>query len=386
MRRIIAVIGFMAILASLGGCNGLQQADSIQQSNAPTEEPELEIVDVGDFNDIATYGTPEEKEVYADREILLKGIVDSVYATKYDDVLRYKTRSTINYSITISNGEEELAARPNDEVILKVKTGKPLIPTILEPPEVVKITPFEELPPANVWPAEEKAAELEELMTRYDFITAEELAADDRQEALRSIYNNKVMLISAQVEYLDVARLGARITLKGNEKRYIYTDMPSENFDKYNIKLKDRITFKGRIQEIGNTGYQIINPVIYMVTPYEETEQYQIDQMNEAQQKQVLAERQAKLQALEPGYKTESKGLITSVTLDPPEGVVMTVTNDWYLKTPQEKDYFAAEYYKKLSEVSNEMFGHRAYLRIEDESGAEVAVYRLLSEGMKVKR
>lgn len=381
MRRIIAVIGFMVILASLGGCNGLQQADSIQQSNAPTEEPELEIVDVGEFYDIAMHGSPEEKEVYADKELLIQGIVEKADGNS----INFKTRNTNSLMVFFGSNKIESEIRPNDEVVIRVKTSKPLIAANLSP-EIVKITPFEELPPANVWPAEEKAAELEELMTRYDFITAEELAADDRQEALRSIYNNKVMLISAQVEYLDVARLGARITLKGNEKRYIYTDMPSENFDKYNIKLKDRITFKGRIQEIGNTGYQIINPVIYVVTPYEETEQYQIDQMNEAQQKQVLAERQAKLQALEPGYKTESKGLITSVTLDPPEGVVMTVTNDWYLKTPQEKDYFAAEYYKKLSEVSNEMFGHRAYLRIEDESGAEVAVYRLLSEGMKVKR
>ena len=382
MRRMMAVIGFMVILASLGGCTGLQQADSIQQSNAPTEEPELEVVDVGDFYDIAMHGSPEEKLIYEDKEFLIRGIAGNTITSHS---LAYKTRNTVEFTVYFLEEEVDPAIRSNDEVTIKVKTGKPLVPAQMSP-KIVKVTPFEELPPANVWPAEEKAAELEELMTRYDFITAEELAADDRQEALRSIYDNKVMLISAQVEHLSVTDLWARITVKGKEKGLMYLDMRGENFDKYNIKLKDRITFKGRIQQTSNTGYQIINPEIYMVTPYEETEQYQIDQMNEAQQQQILAERKAKLKALEPGYKTESKGLITSVALDPPEGVVMTVTNDWYLKAPEEKDYFAAEYYKKLSEVSNEMFGHRAYLRIEDESGAEVAVYRLLSEGMKVKR
>ena len=85
-------------------------------------------------------------------------------------------------------------------------------------------------------------------------------------------------------------------------------------------------------------------------------------------------------------FKQETNGLIQRIETSATGGIYIYVTNEWYLKTLSEKEYFAAEYYRKLMERSQEVYGHEPLLRIFDANDVMVATFRMFSNGMKILR
>lgn len=377
------------MLAGLSSCTAPQGTNALSE---PTDEPELEHIQAADLMDIAVNGTKEEQDQYNYVDVIVTGRVSHASykegsATSDINLLTREADRDINLRF-IQNPESIKDVKKGDEVSVKVNVNVSPYAVYCINPELLSVTPLEELDAQDqdTRTDEEKEEYYQKLENELELVNAadvDDLFCQDREEA-EAQYNGKEVLLYGTVK--DVAHTDnlVRIGLETNDWASSYfVDIVKTQNVQIDVQEGDELIFKGTIKI--NITPELKNPELVKRIPYEQTEQYQLDQMSEAQRQQELAENTAKFMELIPQYQQETNGLILRFEITPTDGIDMFVTNDWYLKTPQEKDYFAAEYYKKLNVVSMEVFGHAPYLRIYDENGVEVAAYRIFGTGMKIK-
>lgn len=375
------------MLAGLSSCTTPQGTNALSE---PTDEPELEHIQAADLMDIAVNGTKEEQDQYNYVDVIVTGRVSHAYykegsATSDINLLTREADRDINLRF-LQNTESMKDVKKGDEVTVKVKVNVAPYAVYCINPELLSVTPLEELDAQDqdTRTDEEKEAyyqKLEDELELVDVLDLEELFLKSKED-VEAQYGGKEVLLKGTVDNVSVTDNLVRISLK-TKQTIVWVDIVKTQNVQIDVQEKDEIIAKGTIKI--NFTPELKNPELIKRIPYEQTEQYQLDQMSEAQRQQELAENTAKFMELIPQYQQETNGLILRFEITPTDGIDMFVTNDWYLKTPQEKDYFAAEYYKKLNVVSMEVFGHAPYLRIYDENGVEVAAYRIFGTGMKIK-
>lgn len=81
-----------------------------------------------------------------------------------------------------------------------------------------------------------------------------------------------------------------------------------------------------------------------------------------------------------------SNGIILDITIVSEDVYFMYVSNQWYLSSQQDKQYFAEEMLKGFKQIHKNLYGDRIMtLCIYDESGVEVAKSKMTG-GMKIKK
>lgn len=376
------------MLAGLSSCTTPQGTNALSE---PTDEPELEHIQAADLMDIAVNGTKEEQDQYNYVDVIVTGRVSHASykegsATSDINLLTREADRDINLRF-IQNPESIKDVKKGDEVSVKVNVNISPYAVYCINPELLSVTPLEELDAQDqdTRTDEEKEAyyqKLEDELELVDVLDLEELFLKSKED-VEAQYGGKEVLLKGTVDNVSVTDNLVRISLK-TKQTLVWVDIVKTQNIQIDVQEKDEIIAKGTIKI--NFTPELKNPELIKRIPYEQTEQYQLDQMSEAQRQQELAENTAKFKEYEQQFKQETNGLIQRIETSATGGIYIYVTNEWYLKTLSEKEYFAAEYYRKLMERSQEVYGHEPLLRIFDANDVMVATFRMFSNGMKILR
>ena len=388
MKQVISFILVCIMLAGLSSCTTPQGTNALSE---PTDEPELEHIQAADLMDIAVNGTKEEQDQYNYVDVIVTGRVSHASykegsATSDINLLTREADRDINLRF-IQNPESIKDVKKGDEVTVKVKVNVAPYAVYCINPELLSVTPLEELDAQDqdTRTDEEKEAyyqKLEDELELVDVLDLEELFLKSKED-VEAQYGGKEVLLKGTVDNVSVTDNLVRISLK-TKQTLVWVDIVKTQNVQIDVQEKDEIIAKGTIKI--NFTPELKNPELIKRIPYEQTEQYQLDQMSEAQRQQELAENTAKFKEYEQQFKQETNGLIQRIETSATGGIYIYVTNEWYLKTLSEKEYFAAEYYRKLMERSQEVYGHEPLLRIFDANDVMVATFRMFSNGMKILR
>lgn len=388
MKQVISFILVCIMLAGLSSCTTPQGTNALSE---PTDEPELEHIQAADLMDIAVNGTKEEQDQYNYVDVIVTGRVSHASykegsATSDINLLTREADRDINLRF-IQNPESIKDVKKGDEVSVKVNVNISPYAVYCINPELLSVTPLEELDAQDqdTRTDEEKEAyyqKLEDELELVDVLDLEELFLKSKED-VEAQYGGKEVLLKGTVDNVSVTDNLVRISLK-TKQTLVWVDIVKTQNIQIDVQEKDEIIAKGTIKI--NFTPELKNPELIKRIPYEQTEQYQLDQMSEAQRQQELAENTAKFKEYEQQFKQETNGLIQRIETSATGGIYIYVTNEWYLKTLSEKEYFAAEYYRKLMERSQEVYGHEPLLRIFDANDVMVATFRMFSNGMKILR
>ncbi len=388
MKQVISFILVCIMLAGLSSCTTPQGTNALSE---PTDEPELEHIQAADLMDIAVNGTKEEQDQYNYVDVIVTGRVSHASykegsATSDINLLTREADRDINLRF-IQNPESIKDVKKGDEVSVKVNVNVSPYAVYCINPELLSVTPLEELDAQDqdTRTDEEKEAyyqKLEDELELVDVLDLEELFLKSKED-VEAQYGGKEVLLKGTVDNVSVTDNLVRISLK-TKQTIVWVDIVKTQNIQIDVQEKDEIIAKGTIKI--NFTPELKNPELIKRIPYEQTEQYQLDQMSEAQRQQELAENTAKFKEYEQQFKQETNGLIQRIETSATGGIYIYVTNEWYLKTLSEKEYFAAEYYRKLMERSQEVYGHEPLLRIFDANDVMVATFRMFSNGMKILR
>ena len=388
MKQVISFILVCIMLAGLSSCTTPQGTNALSE---PTDVPELEHIQAADLMHIAVNGTKEEQDQYNYVDVIVTGRVSHAYykegsATSDINLLTREADRDINLCF-LQNTESMKDVKKGDEVTVKVKVNVAPYAVYCINPELLSVTPLEELDAQDqdTRTDEEKEAyyqKLEDELELVDVLDLEELFLKSKED-VEAQYGGKEVLLKGTVDNVSVTDNLVRISLK-TKQTLVWVDIVKTQNVQIDVQEKDEIIAKGTIKI--NFTPELKNPELIKRIPYEQTEQYQLDQMSEAQRQQELAENTAKFKEYEQQFKQETNGLIQRIETSATGGIYIYVTNEWYLKTLSEKEYFAAEYYRKLMERSQEVYGHEPLLRIFDANDVMVATFRMFSNGMKILR